>query len=341
MSVSESMASWDVLKEVVATARAELMAAAPDAASAAEAEAYFMRLMTASLDDVFLGHLRSDNGLMRALPTRGAPNPDYIMWHAGIDPTRHYRLQGCLHDSERAGVGLYSISPAGVALLAGYAAFDRTTTDKEGRFSLEIGADVKGTGTLTLTPVTRVVLVRVLHRAPGRSCLLEFEGGALQPKFNSALGDCEPALARAAQSALRAVRLFMQWSRVTSASPNAILAAPASMADEVQGDPDTNYGLGYYELADGEWLEALIPEGLNGYWSLHAYNHWCESLPGAGAHDLNAVPDPDGRIRVRIGPAVPAGVLNRIDTLGRKRGALVFRAIGAVTSQLPQATLRR
>ena len=341
MSVSESTASWDALQETIATARTELMAAAPDAASAAEADAYFMRLMTAGLDDVFLGHLRSENGLTRALPTRGAPNPDYVMWHAGVDPTRHYRLEGCLHDSERVGVGLYSISPTGVALLAGYAAFDRVTTGKDGRFVLHIGADAKGKGALTLPPTARVILVRVLHRAPGRSCSLALEGGAVQPKFNSAHGHCEEALARAAQSALRAVRLFMQWSRVTSASPNRILAAPASMADEVQGDPDTNYGLGYYELGAGEWLEALIPEGLNGYWSLHAYNHWCESLPGAGAHDLNAVPDPDGRIRVRIGPAVPPGLANRIDTLGRRRGALVFRAIGATTTQLPQTTLQR
>jgi hypothetical protein len=74
---------------------------------------------------------------------------------------------------------------------------------------------------------------------------------------------------------------------------------------------------------------------------LHAYNHWCESLPGADAHDLNATPDADGRIRVRIGPAVPATLNNRVDTLGRRRGALIFRAIGAATRQLPQVIVQR
>jgi hypothetical protein len=329
------------MKEALTAARIELLAAAPDAASAAEAEAYLMRLMTASLDDVYLAHLRSERGLTRALPTRGAPNPDYIMWHAGIDSTRRYQLSGCLHDSERAGIGLYSFSATGVALLAGYAAFDRATADSDGCFSVAIAADAQGAGTITLAPLARVILVRVLHRVQGRACELTLEGGLAQQNLNSVQGSYEDALARAAQAALRAVRLFMQWSRVTSANPNCIIEAPPSMQDEVRGDPDTHYGLGYYELNEGEWLEALLPEGLTGYWSLHAYNHWCEALPGAAAHDLNVVTDPDGRIRVRIGPSVPAGLSNRIDTLSRRRGALIFRAIGATTTQLPQVMLRR
>lgn len=341
MSVAEPLPNLNTLQECIATARAELLAAATDAATAAEAEAYFMRLLSASLDDVFLGYLRTERGLTRALPTRGAPNPDYIMWHAGIDKTRRYRLQGCLHDSERVGAGLYSFSANGIALLEGYAAFDRSTMDKDGCFSVEIGAEVQGADTLTITPATRVLLVRILHRSQARPAALTLNGSPTQTTFNPVLGSSEDALTRAAQSALRAVRLFMQWSRVTSAYPNAILAAPASMADEVQGDPDTHYGLGYYQLNDGEWLEALLPQGQCGYWSLHAYNHWCEVLPGAGVHDLNVVPDADGCIRIRIGPNVPTDLNNRVDTLGRQRGALIFRAIGATTKDFPQVVLRR
>lgn len=341
MSAAESVPNLNALQESIATARAELLAAAPDAATAAEAEAYFMRLLSVSLDDVYLGHLRSERGLTRALPTRGAPNPDYIMWHAAMDKTRRYRLQGSLHDSERVGVGLYSFSPTGVALLEGYVAFDRNATVADGGFSVDIGADLNGAGTLTITQATRVLLVRILHRSQGRPAALVLQGGPAQSTFNSALGSCEDALTRAAQMALRAVRLFMQWSHVTSAHPNRILAAPASMADEVQGDPDTHYGLGYYQLNDGEWLEALLPQGIQGYWSLHAYNHWCEALPGADAHDLNATADADGRIRIRIGPYVPAGLNNRIDTLGRHRGALIYRHIGGSSTQFPEVILRR
>lgn len=343
MAITETPPGWDMLSSAVTAVRAELLAAAPDAACAAEAESYLLRVMAASLDDAFLSHLRTENGLTRALPTKGGPNPDYVMWHAAVDPTRRYRLEGCLNESERAGVGLYSFSAGGAAVLAGYTAFDRTTTAADGSFSLELGPDSMGAGTLPLTPSSRVLLVRILHRAPrGRPCALMLTGGQVHVGLNHAPENGERALGRAGQSALRAVRQFMEWSRQVSANPNRIGAPPPLLAEEVRSDPETNYGLGYYELGEGEWLEVLIPEGLSGYWSLHAYNHWCEALPGAGVHDLSAVPDPDGRIRIRIGPTLAPEIVNRVDTLARRRGVLIFRAIGAAgATQIPQAQLRR
>ena len=342
MAATETPSGWGLLRSAIATARAELLAAAPDATCATEAEAYLLRVMTGCLDDVFLSHLRTENGLTRALPTKGGPNPDYLMWHAAVDPTRRYRLEGCLNESERAGVGLYSFGAAGAAVLTGHVAFDRTTTAADGCFSLELGADAKGVGMLALTSSCRVLLVRILHRAPqGRPCTLVLTGGQKHVGLDSASGSGERALVRAGQAALRAVRQFLEWSRQTSANPNRISAPPPTLAEEVRGDPETNYCLGYYELDEGEWLEVLIPAALTGYWSLYAYNHWCEALPGAGANDLSAIPDPDGRIRVRIGPTLAPGFINRVDTLGRRRGVLIFRAIGADTTQIPQAQLRR
>ena len=340
MTAAEAPSGWDTLSSAVATVRAELLAAAPDSACATEAEAYLLRVMTASLDDAFLSHLRTENGLTRALPTKGGPNPDYLMWHAAVDPTRRYRLEGCLNGSERAGVGLYSFGTAGAAVLADYAAFDRTTTGADGCFSLALGADAKGVGMLPLTPSCRVLLVRILHRAPqGRPCTLMLTGAQTHVALDHAPGSGERALVQAGQAALRSVRQFLEWSRQTSANPNRISPPPSILAEEVRGDPETNYCVGYYELGEGEWLEVLIPAGLAGYWSLHAYNHWCEALPGAGVHDLSAVPDPDGRIRVRIGPTLAPGFTNRVDTLGRRRGVLIFRAIGAGATEIPQARL--
>src|SRR4030095_13299958 len=95
----------------------------------------------------------------------------------------------------------------------------------------------------------------------------------------------------------------------------------------------TIYLLGSFDLDDDEWLEVLMPEGLGDYWSLHSYNHWCEPLPGAGVHDHNARPDPDGRIRVRVGPDPPRDLLNRIDTRGRRRGVLIARLRPPATDQ--------
>lgn len=75
---------WEAFHTAVATARAEMTALAPDAETRAEGEAYIARVAATSLNDAFLGHHFSAHGLTRALPTRGGPNPDYIMHHAAI-----------------------------------------------------------------------------------------------------------------------------------------------------------------------------------------------------------------------------------------------------------------
>ena len=339
---SEPQTGWAAFDAALATARAELAAAAPDAATASEAEAYLMRTAASTLSDGFLGdHFRA-GGLTRAIPTRGGPNPDYQMWHAPIDAGRRYRLEGWLNASERAGVGLYTIGAGGVTLLAGYAAFDRSNVDGKGRFSLDLSADAEGPGALTLTPEHRVLLVRLLHRAPeAPACRLKLTGGAPVPALTPAMGTSEAALALASRNVVAGVRQFLEWSRLIGESRNRFTTPPPSIAASVQGDPDTGYYFAAYDLGPGEWLEALIPEGVEGYWSLHAYNHWCESLPGAGVHDLSATAGPDGRIRVRIGPNVPEGLANRVDTQGRRRGVLIYRTLGETETRIPEAEVIR
>lgn len=328
---------WKSFNEAVATARAELSSAAPDEATAAEAEDALMRLTAASLGDVFLSHQLTEGGLSRPIPTLGGPNPDYILSSAPIDPASHYRLKGCLHDSERVGVGLYSIGAGGAMLLDGYAVFDRRSVAADGCFALELAAGADGPGTLAIPADCRVLIVRTLHRDPrGRPCTLTLEGSAMTPRLEPARGSAEAALAQAGQRVLGTVKQFIEWSRLISANPNRFITPPESIAAAVRGDPDTGYYFGYYQLRDGECLEVLMPEGVPGYWSLHAYNHWLESLPGAGFHDLNATPDSDGRIRLQIGPSVQRGS-NPVNTQGRRRGALIYRTIGDEQVRIPEA----
>jgi len=111
------------------------------------------------------------------------------------------------------------------------------------------------------------------------------------------------------------------------------------MAQSVQGDPDTVYFLGSFNLSRGEWLQVTLPAGTSRYWSLHAYNHWCEPLPGAGVGDNNCLPDADGSIRIALGPEA-GDAPNRVDTLGRGRGALICRFIGATDVTVPRTLVR-
>ena len=184
-----------------------------------------------------------------------------------------------LHDSERVGMGLYSFAPNGAALLAGYKAFDHRNVNADGAFTLDLAPDAQGPGALQLTPNCRVLIVRVLHRnAHGRAAALSFEGASNSAALMPARGTSEQTLTHIAQATVRSVHQFIRWSRLNSDQPNCFTAPPPTMADEVQGDPDTHYALGRYDLAAGEWLEVDIPRIACSYWSLHAYNHWCEYL---------------------------------------------------------------
>ncbi|MEO6716128.1 MAG: hypothetical protein ABIM50_02625 [Novosphingobium sp.] len=332
---------WQAVSEAIAAARAEIAAAAPDAETAVEGEAYVARILTSTLANAFLGHLLTDDGLARALPTHGGPNPDYLMRHAGVSMDSRYTVHGQLNSSDRVGIGLYRFDASGTAFEVGYQAFDAGNADASGRFSLEVSPDALPDG-LAITPEARALLIRTLHRAPGEQpARLVLDGAPSSAGLTLATGSTDGALTFVARGLVNTVRQFLEWTRVTSTKPNRFDFAPPHLAAAVQGDPDTVYLLGYYELAEGEWLEVLMPEGLSGYWSLHAYNHWTENLQTQGAHDRNVQADDDGRIRVRIGPDIPAEALNRIDTAGRRRGMLIARLIGSAATEPPATRIVR
>ena len=316
--------SWDVFNDAVATARDLVAAQAPDADTAAEGEAYVTRVATVGLGGAVLGHLFQQDGLSRALPCYGGPNPDYIMRFAPVEPGRSYRLEGRLNGSERVGVGLYDYGgPNGAPLERGYGAFDASNCAADGSFALDLGAG----GELPIEPGTRVMLVRVLHRDPESDpARLRFTGGV--GAGGLALGSNDGALAFVARGLLANVREYLKWTEVARSYRNRLDLAPAEMTATVQGDRDTQYFLGGFDLAEGEWLEVTMPAGISGYWSLHAYNYWYEHLQTPGGHDRNVVPDGDGRIRIAVGPASPGDAVNRIETLGRRKGALICRIIG-------------
>lgn len=332
MSADSVAAAWDKVHAAVATARADVLAAAPDGVTAAEGEAYVARILTTCLTDAFLGHHMIEGGLTRALLTRGGPNPDYRIYSAPIDPAGRYRIEGRLNGSERVGIGTYTFE-GGSAVISDYAAFDAASGE---HFALDVSADAEGPNTLKILPGARVFTIRVLHRDPrAEPARLLLTGGPPVRDLTLAQGSTEAALGQVAQALVGSIRMFLEWSAVTSAARNAFHAEAPKMAQGVQGDPDTSYYLGSYDLAVGEWLEVSFPAGIPGYWSLHAYDHWCESLPGAGIGDNTATVDADGMIRLAIGPEAVNG-RNRINTIGRRRGALIFRAIGAGAVAVPQ-----
>lgn len=332
-------AGWDALNAAVAEARALIAAEAPDEAVAAEGEAYVSRVVAAGLGGAVLGHLFQENGLSRPLPCYGGPNPDYIMRHAGVDPAGRYRLEGKLNGSERVGVGLYRPDPkGGTPIEVGYTVFDPGNCDPDGSFALNLSADAEGPGALAIPSDARILLIRVLHRDPvAEPARLRLEGGAGVAGLALMMGSNDAALAFVARGLLNNVREYLKWTAAVRAHPNRFELAPPELAEAVQGDPDTQYFLGSFDLAEGERLEVTMPEAIGGYWSVNAYNFWFEHLQTPGTHDRNAKADAQGRFRIVIGPEISSDVSNGIDTRGRRRGSLICRVIGAPRLDPPQA----
>lgn len=332
-------AGWDALNAAVAEARALIAAEAPDAATAAEGEAYVARVMAAGLGGAVLGHLLQEDGLGRPLPCYGGPNPDYLMRHAGIDPARRYRLDGALNGSERIGVGLYRPDPAGgTPVEVGYTVFDAGNCAADGSFTLDLFAGAAGPGTLAIPADARIVLIRVLHRDPvAPPARLRLEGGPGATGLALMTGSSDGALSFVARGLGNNLREYLKWTRAVARHPNRFETAPPELAQAVQGDPDTQYFLGSFDLAAGEHLAVTMPAGIAGYWSVHAYNFWFEHLQVPGVHDRNARTDAEGKLRFAVGPEVPSTAPNAIDTQGRHRGALICRVIGAPRLDPPQA----
>lgn len=321
--------SWNALTAAVGEARGLIAQAAPDDETRAEGDAYVTRVLAATLTPAVLGGTLREDGLSRPLPCHGGPNPDYIMRHAPVQADGRYRLEGRINGSERVGIGLYSFDATGAAIELGYAAFDQD-------FAIDIAAD-PGPGGLVIRPEARVLLIRVLHRdstaEPARLCLT---GVPASPGL--ARGSDDAILAFVAGSVVRTVRQFLAWTAAVGAHPNAFAPPPPELAGAVQGDPDTLYFLGSFDLAEGEWLEAVMPVPNARYWSIHAYDHWFQPLGVPGVDDRNAVTE-DGDLRIRIGPDAPAEASNRIDTAGRRRGSLICRIIG--NGSCPRTFIRR
>ncbi len=332
--------SWEGLNAAIAKARDMVAANAPDPETAAEGEVYVSRVVSAALATAFMGHRLMERGLAMPLPVYGGPNPDYIMRHCVVEATGRYRLAGRLNGSERIGVGLYRAGNNGAPRIANYVAVDRDNCDADGCFVIDIGAGLFGPGTLAIPEGARIMMVRVLHRDGSPPAHLDLTGGSPISGPTLVTGSNNGALAFAAKTVIGNVAEYMKWVSAARGLPNCLAPAPAELADTVVGDADTQYFLGGFDLAEGQWLDVVMPAGLSGYWSLHAYNFWYEHLVTPGVHDRNAVFSSDGRVVIAVGPKVPDAP-NRIDTIGRRKGAFVCRIVGAEKDIAPpEVTIR-
>jgi len=314
----------------------ELRASAPGDQVACEADAYVLRVYAASLNDTVLAHHFMQDGLSRAIPVRGCPNPDYILRHASLNGSGSYRLSVTLNESERVGVGLYRRTAQGSLESADYRVIDADNVDSAGKFVLSIAQSPDSSHSMSLSADTTILLIRILHRREGSPAQTRLEGAPSRQDLTLAGGTPEAALSQAIEATQRSIHQFLSWSAQASSFPNQLRLGVQGLSQSLQGDPDTIYALGYFDLGENQVLKVTMPANLTGYWSLHAYNHWCEYIPGASVHDKSARGDNHGGIVAFIGPTGSPEMGNFLDTQGRAKGILIGRFMGSVPEHAPQ-----
>ena len=124
----------------------------------------------------------------------------------------------------------------------------------------------------------------------------------------------------------------LNWTSTFKARPNEIHPTDPSLLAFAQGDPNTLYHNGYFELAEDEALEVELDPPPCAYWNLQVANHWLESLDYldycTNFNHATAEPEADGKVRIVIARSDP-GVRNWIDTAGHSRGCISMRWIKA------------
>ena len=188
----------------------------------------------------------------------------------------------------------------------------------------------------------RQTLLRRREQKPARFELVRTDsGGAPEPLEPASFGQ---ALDRVGPTLGAVVTQFLGWTAAFEAHKHEIRPLDPKLLAVAQGDPNTSYNYGYWELADDEaFVIDLEPPERFDYWNLQLGNHWLESLDFMH-HDTHvnhetAVAGPDGGIRIVVSLRDP-GVPNWLDTAGHRRGALALRWVGASEEPpLPRTTV--
>lgn len=250
----------------------------------------------------------TDGGVYRLTGTRGAsPYISFTAYRTGIAD----RVVADLHD------GQLDITP-------------------NGTFELTIGGpeqtsnwlDTSGDG----NPAAFVIIREYCHdRVNGTHATFEIEqlAPALSHRaeldldtFTTALGIIGLGLAFSNDATVK-------LSEQLRLRPNQMNEAAADLVSEMAGTPHNHYQLCYVQLGEHQAVELELDPPACRYWSVHLNNWWLESPEfrdgqSVCINDSQAERDPDGVIRIRVGPDDPGGG-NWLDTKGRRETILLAR----------------
>lgn len=273
-------------------------------------------------------------------PRIGGDNPDFLYGSCSIRGEHDYVLRGNREQAYNVGIGSYygGLGSGKGLQCSGYLLLNDLEIDADGGFEIQVSREQKPGNWLPLLPESNAILIRqtVLDRAADTPAELAIEclaqAGVATPLAPLQAAEFEKSLQLAGLFVGGVVGQFLNWTNTFKARPNEIHPLDPALLAFAQGDPNTRYNNGYFELAEDEVLEVELAPPPCEYWNLQVTNHWLESLDyldyRTHFNHANARVDADGKVRLYIAKADP-GVANWIDTAGHDRGCIALRWIKA------------
>jgi hypothetical protein len=301
----------------------------------AEGLRYVGRIARHALQN-FMEERDAEAPVIAALPKLGGDNPDYVYTSAALSGEYTYRLRGHLGESSYLGIGSYAgeVGTDEGLTCSGYLEGHGLTVDSDGRYEVLISCEKQEGNWLPMESATTQLMIRelMLDRRNQQSGTFAIErvgaddgGRPLDPLRYTG------QLAGAGAYVEGAIAQFLAWTDAFAANPNTVPRIPDALQVAAQGDPNTHYYGGYFEVAPEEALVIEIVPPECEYWNLQLCNHWLESLDftsyGVSVNHHSAVADPKGVVRIVVSHRDP-GQPNWLDTAGHERGCIILRQVG-------------
>jgi len=336
--IRDGQAWADFCDRLKSAGQAVLEAAPDDDLDRAEGFRYLARLTSTFLGNATADPMPAVTALRPMGAKIGLDNPDYVYFNVPLDHRHEYIVRGHMGDAHLIGFGTFSggLGTKEGLIRDGYLESTELEFGPEESFEIHLGRE-KGElpNWLPMKEKTNSIQIRqtLLERARQRPGPIELER----------LGESTPAppldparfagvLDRAGGIVAGTVGQFLGWTKDFAAHPHEIRPLDPALMTFAQGDPNTRYNYGYWELDEDEAfvIEFTPPECE--YWNLQIGNHWLESFDfmhrNTHVNHHTAIPDERGVVRVVVSPSDP-GQPNWLDTAGHRRGALALRWVGA------------
>ncbi len=295
-------------------------------------------------DPAFPALYRHNDDVMRW----GGPNVDNTYWRAPVSVDHAYRVDGWLPPGAlfvvQSAYGEMHQGTMGITAERSNADFE---VDADGSFSFVVSAAAHDGNWLPIDAQTdhlsiREYVVDWAQEEPGRFLIERLDSDGESPETPPP-GEFAEALLRAAAWAddgLVFWNQFMEGGRQNSIANE--FYGPFSAAE---GAAAVSYGGCDLNLAFDEAMIVACDVPQAQYWSFVVYSHgWFEQLDFANRtvslNNAQIAADPDGRFRLVVAHNDP-GVLNWLDTEGRREAFIAFRWVMSATMPTLEARVVR